>query len=115
MIARNVEQAHYLGQLIEAAPQLELTGPIGLDIVCFRYNPGNLDQPALNQLNKELLVQLQRGGVAAPSYTTLQGNYCLRVAISNHRSCFEDFDLMVEEILRLGQGLLQNPAETINK
>ena len=55
-------------------------------------------------------MQLQRGGVAAPSYTTLQGNYCLRVAISNHRSCFEDFDLMVEEILRLGQGLLQNPG-----
>ena len=108
MIARNVEQANYLGKLIDAAPQLELTGPIGLDIVCFRYNPGNLDQQALNQLNKELLVQLQRGGVAAPSYTTLQGNYCLRVAISNHRSRFEDFDLMVEEILRLGRGLLQN-------
>jgi aromatic-L-amino-acid decarboxylase len=105
MIARNVEQAHYLGELIEATPALELTGPIGLDIVCFRYNPGGLDTEALNTLNKKLLVKLQEGGVAAPSYTTLKGKYCLRAAISNHRSRFEDFDLMVAEVIRIGKGL----------
>ncbi len=106
MIARNVEQAHYLGALVEATPELELTGPIGLDIVCFRYNPGGLDTEALNSLNKKLLVKLQEGGVAAPSYTTLKGNYCLRAAISNHRSRFEDFDLMVEEVLRIGENMM---------
>ena len=108
MIARNVEQAHYLGALVEATPELELTGPIGLDIVCFRYNPGGLDIETLNSLNKRLLVKLQEGGVAAPSYTTLKGIYCLRAAISNHRSRFEDFDLMVEEILRIGEGMMKN-------
>jgi len=106
MIARNVEQAHYLGALVEATPELELTGPIGLDIVCFRYNPGGLDTEALNTLNKRLLVKLQEGGVAAPSYTTLKGIYCQRAAISNHRSRFEDFDLMVEEVLRIGKNLI---------
>ena len=45
MMARNVEQAHYLGKLVETRAELELTAPIGLDIVCFRYNPGGLDQP----------------------------------------------------------------------
>jgi len=103
MIARNVEQAHYLGRLVEQTPELELTGPIGLDIVCFRYNPGGLDTEELNQLNRKLLINLQEGGVAAPSYTTLNGAYCLRVAISNHRSRFEDFDLMVEEVIRIGR------------
>jgi aromatic-L-amino-acid decarboxylase len=107
MIARNVEQAHYLGKLIESAPELELTGPIGLDIVCFRYNPGGIDQETLNTLNKDLLVKLQTGGIAAPSYTTLHGKYCLRAAISNHRSRFEDFDLMVEEVVRLGRELVK--------
>jgi len=105
MISRNVEQAHYLGEMIEAATELELTGPIGLDIVCFRYNPGGLDQETLNVLNRKLLVNLQKSGLAAPSYTTLRGNYCLRVAISNHRSRFEDFDLMVDEVIRLGKEL----------
>ena len=106
MIARNVDQAHYLGKLVEAAPLLELTAPIGLDIVCFRFNPGGLDIATLNELNQSLLVQLQESGIAAPSYTTLNGEYCLRAAISNHRSKQEDFDLMVEEVLKIGKSLL---------
>ena len=105
MIARNVEQAAYLGRLIEAEDRLELTAPIGLDIVCFRYDPGGRDLEALNHLNKTLLAELQEGGVAAPSYTTLNGAYCLRVAISNHRSRFEDFDLLIREVLRIGKRL----------
>jgi len=105
MIARNVEQANYLARLLEATPGLELCAPVGLDIVCFRYNPGGLDTDALNALNRALLVRLQESGIAAPSYTTLDGVYCLRAAISNHRSRFEDFDLMVEEIVRIGEEL----------
>jgi len=105
MIARNVEQAQYLGELIRKERKLELMAPIGLDIVCFRYNPGQRDEAALNQLNHRLLIELQEGGLAVPSYTTLQGAYCIRVAISNHRSRFEDFDLMVAEVLRLGDAL----------
>jgi glutamate/tyrosine decarboxylase-like PLP-dependent enzyme len=106
MIARNVEQAHYFGQLVENDPSLELMAPIGMDIVCFRFNPGNLDEEALNALNKEILMQLHEHGIAAPSYTTLNGRYCLRIAISNHRSRQEDFDLLAREVARLGQELI---------
>jgi len=106
MIARNVDQAHYLGKLVEAAAELELTAPIGLDIVCFRFNPGGLGTGALNELNQSILIQLQEIGVAAPSYTTLNGEYCLRAAISNHRSKLEDFDLMVKAVIKIGRDLL---------
>ena len=106
MIARNVEQAHYLGDLVKDNPELELNAPIGLDIVCFRFNPGSMSQEELNALNRKLLVKLQEEGMAAPSYTTLKGNYCLRAAISNHRSEFEDFDLLVKEVIRLGRTLM---------
>ena len=105
MISRNVEQANYLASQIDKIPELERMAPVGMDIVCFRYRPQGLEQDALNSLNKELLVRLQESGVAAPSYTTLQGNYCLRVAISNHRSRFEDFDLMLQETLRITKNL----------
>lgn len=105
MMARNVEHAHYLGGLIGASDALELMAPIGLDIVCFRYNPGGMDDETLNRLNQELLVRLQEGGVAAPSYTTLNGAWCLRAAISNHRSRREDFDLMISEIHRIAKTL----------
>ena len=107
MIARNVEQAHYLAGLVNAEPELELLAPPGLDIVCFRYYADQLDTESANRLNKRLLIELQEGGLAAPSYTTLNGIYCLRAAISNHRSRFEDFDLMVAEIVRIGRRLSQ--------
>ncbi len=103
MIARNVEQAHYFGELVENDPTLELMAPIGMDILCFRFNPGGMDEEALNALNKEILMQLHEQGIAAPSYTTLNGRYCLRIAIANHRSRQEDFDLLAKEVVRLGQ------------
>jgi aromatic-L-amino-acid decarboxylase len=105
MMERNVEQAHYLGQLIEKEQDMELLAPIGLNIVCFRFNPGRLDDEALNALNKEILIQLQERGICAPSYTTLHGRYCLRVAIANHRSVLDDFDVLVGEAVRIGQKL----------
>jgi len=106
MIARNVEQAHYFGGLVENDPTLELMAPIGMDIVCFRFNPGGMDEEGLNALNKEILMQLHEQGIAAPSYTTLNGRYCLRIAIANHRSRQDDFDLLAKETVRLGQELV---------
>ncbi|MCB1742683.1 MAG: amino acid decarboxylase [Gammaproteobacteria bacterium] len=102
MMTRNVDQARYLGGLIDASSKLELTAPIGLNIVCFRYNPGGLAPSALERLNRNLLAELHEQGIAAPSYTTLRGAYCLRVAIANHRTRREDLDLLVREVLRLG-------------
>lgn len=105
MIARNVEQAHYFGGLVESDPSLELMAPIGMDIVCFRFNPGGMDDEKLNVLNKEILIQLHERGIAVPSYTTLKGRYCLRIAIANHRSRREDFDLLAREVVLLGREL----------
>ena len=105
MMTRNVKQAHYLGKRVEETPGLELTAPIGLDIVCFRFNPGGMNNEALNRLNQSLLIALQESGIAAPSYTTLKSVYCLRVAISNHRSRFEDFDVLVQAVVKLGNEL----------
>jgi hypothetical protein len=38
-----------------------------------------------------------------PTYTTLNGRYCLRIAIANHRSTREDFDLLAREVVRIGR------------
>jgi aromatic-L-amino-acid decarboxylase len=108
MMTRNVKQAHYLGQLIEKEQDMELLAPIGLNIVCFRFNPGKLDDETLNALNKEILIQLQEQGICAPSYTTLHGRYCLRAAIANHRSIQDDFDVLVKEVVRIGQKLTKH-------
>ena len=51
MIDKNVAQANYLAKLIANNDNLELVAPIGLDIVCFRYNPGGKSNEELNLLS----------------------------------------------------------------
>ncbi len=102
MVVQNMNQAQYLAELVDSHPRLERLAPVQLNIVCFRYNPGELDNSALNALNEELLIRLHESGIAAPSYTTLEGRYCLRVCITNHRSQRSDFDLLVAHVVRLG-------------
>jgi len=106
MISRNVEQANYLGQLVNQHDNLELIAPIGLDIVCFRYNPGGLDLNALNELNKEIKLLIEERGIAIPGYTTLNNMYCIRCAISSHRVTSEDFDVLIEHVLSIGKEYL---------
>ena len=106
MITRNVEQALYLGQLIAHNDALELMAPIGLDIVCFRYHPKHMDTDKLNALNKEIKLQIEEQSIALPGYTTLNGHYCIRVAISNHRVTHEDFDAFIAEVLYIGKNLI---------
>ncbi len=113
MIARNVDQAHYFGRLVENDPNMELTAPIGMDIVCFRFNPGGLNDDSLNKINKEILIQLHEQGIAAPSYTTLNQGYCLRIAIANHRSTQDDFDLLAKEVVRIGNEITAADIDSI--
>jgi glutamate/tyrosine decarboxylase-like PLP-dependent enzyme len=106
LIKQNVDQAHYLAKLVEDSADLQLLAPVPLNIVCFRFTADQHDDETLNELNKELLIQLHESGVAAPSYTLIKGKYALRVAITNHRSRREDFEELVAEVIRLGNKLV---------
>ena len=106
LMEQNVAQACYFARLVEDDERLELMAPVGLDIVCFRFNPGGLGDAALNDLNRELLIRIHESGVAVPTYTTIRGTYCLRIAISNHRSTFEDFELFARTLVELGATIL---------
>jgi glutamate/tyrosine decarboxylase-like PLP-dependent enzyme len=79
-----------------------------LNIVCFRYNANELDTEALNRLNQEIMFELHEQGIAVPTYTTLDGQFALRVAHTNQRTRYADFDLLVREVVRLGQEILRN-------
>jgi aromatic-L-amino-acid/L-tryptophan decarboxylase len=102
MIGQNVRQARYLAALIEAHPELELLAPVPLNIVCFRYAPAGVPDAELNALNEEVLLRVQESGVAVPSGTVLGGRYAMRVAITNQRSRAEDFEMLVEAVIRQG-------------
>jgi glutamate/tyrosine decarboxylase-like PLP-dependent enzyme len=102
LIEQNIAQAYYLENLILNSPDLELLAPVTMNIVCFRFNPKNKNIADLNDLNKTILMALHTQGVAAPSYTLLQGKYAIRVANVNHRSTKPDFDALVADVLRIG-------------
>ncbi len=105
LIQQNVDQARYLAELVRRSPHLELVASVPLNIVNFRYVQPGADQETLNELNRELLMRLQESGVALPSNSILRGRYAIRVAITNHRSRREDFDLLVSTVERLGAEL----------
>ena len=108
VISQNVRQARYLAELVDQAPDLQRLAPVPLNIVCFRFQAPGLNDETLNRLNQEILIQLHENGVAAPSYTTLDGRYAIRAAITNHRSRREDFELLVDETARLGRSLVES-------
>jgi glutamate/tyrosine decarboxylase-like PLP-dependent enzyme len=105
MILKNVYQAQYLDHLVRSHSSLELLSPTTLNIVCFRYKGNSADDHSLNELNKELVIRLHESGVAVTSYATLNGKYAIRVCNTNHRSRFEDFDILVKKVLELGNEL----------
>jgi glutamate/tyrosine decarboxylase-like PLP-dependent enzyme len=110
-VRQNLDQARYLGQLITQSRELELLADVSLNIVCYRYNPGGLDERELNILNKEILMRLQEEGIAAPSYTLLHGRYAIRAAITNHRSNREDFEILVQASTLIGKDILNKTKE----
>jgi glutamate/tyrosine decarboxylase-like PLP-dependent enzyme len=107
LVEQNVAQAKYLARLIDAEADLELLAPVPLNVVCFRYAVEGADEADVNRLNQDLLASLQEQGVAAPSSTVLQGRFAVRVAITNHRSRQEDFEILVRESVRLGRELAE--------
>ena len=110
LIKQNVDQAHYLAELIDRTPELELLAPAPLNLVCFRYKANGLDDTQLNQLNRELLMRLHEQGIAVPTYTNLNGKFAIRVAHTNHRTQRADFDVLVREVVRLGRELTGDPS-----
>ena len=107
-IQQNVDQANYLADLVDKNEDLELLAPIPLNIVCFRYNPRNAYSDILDEVNKEIIIQLHEKGIAIPSYTTLRGKYAIRVCITNHRSQKKDFDEFILNVLEIGKDIISN-------
>jgi len=105
VIEQNVEQARRFAARIVKVPNVVLSAPVSLNIVCFRAAPPALSPEQQDALNKELLLRIQETGLAIPSGSRIAGRYVLRVACSNHRSVWADFEALAEGIEKLGAEL----------
>ncbi|RKX94208.1 MAG: amino acid decarboxylase [Spirochaetes bacterium] len=105
IIQQNIDQIRYLEELIKTSPELELTVPAILNITCFRYVGTEIDNTKLNELNKRIEIELQEEGIAVLSVTTIKDQIVLRAANTNHRTKRADFDLLVREVIKIGNKL----------
>jgi aromatic-L-amino-acid/L-tryptophan decarboxylase len=101
-IQKNIEQAHYLGGLVEKTPELELLASVSMNIACFRYVAG-VPTEDLDNFNRDLLAEIQLRGIAVPSHTIVDGKFAIRVCVANHRSESEDFDALIEGAVAIGK------------
>jgi hypothetical protein len=105
-IEANVALAAYLADCVRASPELELTAPPGLSVVCFRVaGQNNEDECAIAAVNRTVLDRLQLGGEAFLSGTELRGRFALRACIVNYRSTRQDIDRMLSAVRAIGREL----------
>ena len=64
----------------------ELTAPVPLSLVCFRYAPDGVSEEDLARINAAIMERVNAGGTAYLSHTKLNGKYTLRLAIGNIRT-----------------------------
>lgn len=98
-IEGSVERARHLAERIDAEPLLERTAPVELQIVCFRVVP--LEGEEGDLLNRKVVAELQKRGIAAPSTTRLDGQVVIRCCLMNHRATTADMDIVVDGVLRI--------------
>ncbi|MFZ0790847.1 MAG: pyridoxal-dependent decarboxylase [Chromatiaceae bacterium] len=106
LIQQNLDQAHYLEELIVADAELELTAPVASNVVCFRFRPASLGENEAERVNRKIMDTINKEAFWMISDTTVKGKYMLRACNVNHRTRKEDFDFLMEEVRRVGHAHL---------
>ena len=77
----HIQLAKAFAQQLKSSPDFEVLAPVPLNLVCFRYNPGNIDEEQLNRINQALEMQVNESGKAYITHTKIDGKYTLRACI----------------------------------
>ncbi|HET9767611.1 MAG TPA: aminotransferase class V-fold PLP-dependent enzyme [Thermoanaerobaculia bacterium] len=103
MVERHLDLGQGLARLVDEAPDLERLAEVPLSVVCFRYNPGGLDEASLDALNAQLGEALVADRRYYAGTTTYAGKVALRPALVNWRTREEDVDGFVAVVRELGR------------
>ncbi|HEY2603989.1 MAG TPA: pyridoxal-dependent decarboxylase [Thermoleophilaceae bacterium] len=103
MVERHVDIAHHLAGRVDAEPELELLADVQLNIVTFRCRPEGVEEERLDDLNRELGVELLRDGRVFAGTTIYGDKVAFRPAIVNWRTREADVDLLVDVLLELAR------------
>lgn len=102
---QTIHCAQHLHALVEAAPDFEPMQPAPtLYIYSFRYNPGGLDDDALDALNARIAEEIKRQSIALVMTTRIHGRVTQRLSIANPRTTTDDIDVVIREMRRCAAG-----------
>lgn len=105
-IAKDLAQAQRLANAIRQESQLELLAPVELSAVCFRHRGFAAgSEEKLNDFNLTLLKRVVARGRVYLSNASLDGKFCLRACIVNHRTKDADIDSIITEVLAAAKEL----------
>ena len=76
----------------------ELTAPVPLSLVCFRYAPAGMSEDDIARVNGAIMEHVNARGKAYLSHTKVAGKYMLRLAIGNIRTGREHIELVWKEL-----------------
>ena len=107
LVRQHVQFAHTMAGWIKADGRFEIMAPVALSLICFRLNPGNLNEEQLSNLNRKLLDQINKKGDVFLTHTMLKGRYTIRVAIGS-RTTREKHVLQAWEIIRQEASVLMS-------
>jgi glutamate/tyrosine decarboxylase-like PLP-dependent enzyme len=103
--------AQHFARCVIAAPQLELMHEPQLNIVPFRYNPGQLGEERLDELNKRLGEAVLDDGRFLVGTSKLGRRTVFRPAFSNWRTRPTDVEEFAAVVQALGQELVAHAGD----
>ena len=98
--------AQHFADQVRRHDGLELMADVKLNIVAFRFNPGNLGDGELNELNQQLGEAVIADGRFLAGTSKIGARTIFRPAFSNWRTRRQDVEEFAEVVLELGQKLL---------
>lgn len=94
----NIAVAADLAAAVDASPDFERMAPAPLSIVCFRYRPASLGAGSVDEFNRRLLLEVQRGGESYLSNTMIGNAFALRACIVNFRTTARDVARLLADV-----------------
>ena len=101
------EKAQYY---IQNNASMELLSPVVLSVVCFRFNPENLNlsESAIEKINRSILVRVFWEDNAFMSSTMVNGAFTLRICIVTHTTTWDDVKETLDAVEKFGTEALES-------
>jgi glutamate/tyrosine decarboxylase-like PLP-dependent enzyme len=97
-ISEDLRLAQLLADKITAHPEMELTAPVELSVVCYRWRKAGMAAEEVDRINAAILPRVIARGRVYISNATLGARFSLRACIINHRTTEADLDAVISEV-----------------